>query len=299
MLVGALVAVGIAYFWTARDLISVWETDPNYSHGYVVPFFALGLAWVAFTRHQIAPVNSNVSRRATIVGSAEIGIGVLLHIGSMFLGRVGLLLDVVALIFILLGILMVLGGEKANKSFGLPVFFLIFMAPLPVPVYQPVALAMQNFASIVAVGLFDVFGIAALRSGYLIDIPGPHDMEVGAACSGLRSLTAILALAVAIAYLSNRGTPYRAMVIALAAPVAIAVNCLRVFGTGLIMMYIGPEWATGAAHTNEGMVMVAIAAAILAFLAWMLAGLEDWYRERKSGSEVSAAGEGPEAVQPA
>jgi exosortase len=151
-----------------------------------------------------------------------------------------------------------------------------------------VALVLQNFASIVAVSLFDVTGIAALREGVRITIPNSvpgesaHIMEVGAACSGLRSLTAILALAVAIAYLSGRRMWYRAVVVLMAAPVAIAVNCIRVFGTGLIMLYIGPQWATGDAHEQQGMVMVGVAAAILAFVAWILAGLEDWYLERSS-----------------
>ena len=293
MFVGALTAVAVAYWWTAWDLINVWDTDPNYSHGFVVPFFALGLGWVAYTRHNVAPVNKHASRRALIIGMIEIGFGFLLHMASMFLGKIGLLFDVVALIFIVLGIIMVLGGEKANKAYGLPVFFLIFMAPLPAPVYQPVALAMQNLASIVAVSLFDLCGIAAYRNGYLIDIPGPHDMEVGAACSGLRSLTAVLALAVAIAYLSNRSMAYRAVLVVMAAPVAIIINCLRVFGTGLIMMYIGPEWATGAAHTNEGMVMVGVAAAILALIAWLMAGIEDWIKERKAPSDPASS-----AVQP-
>ncbi len=296
MLVGAFVVVAIAYGRTMLDLINVWDTDPNYSHGFVVPFFALGLAGVAYMRHNVAPVWNDVSRRAAIIGGIEIGVGVLLHMAAMFLGKVFLWLDVVALIFILLGILMVMGGEKANKAFGLPVFFLIFMAPLPPPVYEPVALSMQHFASVVAVNLFDVCGIPAFRSGYMIDIPGPHDMEVGAACSGLRSLTAILALAVAIAYLSGRSMLYRTVLVMFAAPVAIFINCVRVFGTGLIMMKFGPEWATGAAHEREGMVMVGVAAALLALIAWLMAGFEDWYNEDNTDTASQSK---PKAVQTA
>ena len=91
-----------------------------------------------------------------------------------------------------------------------------------------------------------------------------------------------MALAFAIAYLSARSMTYRAILVALAAPVAIAVNCLRVFGTGLIMIYIGPQWATGEFHKWEGMIMIGVAAALLVLLAWLMAGIEDWIRERNS-----------------
>ena len=122
-------------------------------------------------------------------------------------------------------------------------------------------------------------------------------MLVGDACSGLRSLTAILALAFAIAYLSGRTMRYRAILVLLAAPVAIAVNCLRVFGTGLIMIYSGPEWASGKFHEWEGMIMIGIAALLLVFVAWLLAGVEDWLSDAKS--ETKDDGAAADAAQPA
>ena len=260
-----------------------------------MPFFALGLGWVAWTRHQVLPLANEVERRDTIRGAVEIVFGFGLHIAGRYLAID--ILDVIGMCFVLLGIVMAFGGEKANKVYGLPIFFLVFMAPLPDVVYGPTARVLQNFASIVAVSLFDVVGIPATRSGIWIDIPGPHDMEVGAACSGLRSLTAILALAVAIAYLSGRGMTYRTILVLMAAPVAVAVNCLRVFGTGLIMLYIGPEWATGDRHEQQGMVMVGVAAGLLALIAWVMAGLEDWHKERQEGSEEKL--ESGSSLQPA
>ncbi|MCA9266980.1 MAG: exosortase/archaeosortase family protein, partial [Planctomycetales bacterium] len=277
LLAGALLAVAWAYVETFRQLIHVWDVDPSYSHGFVVPFFAIGLATVAYQRHLVSPLKLNASRRDLIVGVAEIAVGVNLHLASVFLGKFGLLLDVIALIFILLGLLMVAGGKASNQAYSFPVFFLIFMAPLPLVIYTPIALVLQNLASTVTVFLFDLCGIAAQRQGFHIRIPG-HQMEVGDACSGLRSLTAILALAAAVAYLSGRSMTYRWTLGMIAAPVAIAVNCLRVFGTGLIMLYIGPEWASGDAHKYEGMLMIGIAALIILFLAWLFAAMEDWLR---------------------
>ena len=284
MFAGTLIAVGVAYLWSIGSLIEVWEVNPNYSHGYVVPFFALGLGVVAYLRTEVLLVSGNVSRADTIRGGIEIAIGFGFHLLGMF--TMIHIFDVVGLIFILLGVLLAFGGDKANRAYALPVFFLIFMAPLPAPVYDPVARVLQHFASIVAVAMFDTVGVGALRDGIIISLEGGHVMRVAGACSGLRSLTAILALAVAIGYLSGRKMPYCILLALMAAPVAIAVNCVRVFVTGLIMVYIHPDWATGEAHEVEGMIMVGVAAAILALIAWMMAGIADWYQERsnKQGS---------------
>ena len=80
----------------------------------------------------------------------------------------------------------------------------------------------------------------------------------------------------AIGYLSDRGQGYRWVLGLLSAPVAIGVNCLRVFGTGLIMLNFGAEWATGKAHEYEGLVMLGVAALLLFGLAWLLALVWMW-----------------------
>ncbi len=210
LLAGVLLPIGLIYYRTVIELVKVWEIDPNYSHGYVVPVFAAALGYLAYTRHEVLPVSENVPRRCVTIGCLEIAFGFLLHLVSVFLGWRLLFIDVVGLIFILLGVLMALGGKKANAVYGFPVFFLIFAAPLPAFVYQKMALPLQHFASIFTVTLFDLIGEPAIRTGYRINIRGDHDMLVGDACSGLRSLTAILALAFAIAYLSGRSMRYRA-----------------------------------------------------------------------------------------
>lgn len=280
MLAVPLLAVVAIYWSTFKQLITVWDEDPNYSHGFVVPFFALGLAWVAYQRTNLLPAGNTASRSNLIWGSIEIACGLALHIGCIFLGKVGLFLDVAALIFILRGIVLALGGSTANAAYGFPMLFLIFMAPLPAPVYEPIARSLQYVASVTASNMLELTGIAVLREGYVIHVPG-HQMEVAGACSGLRSLTAVLALALAIGYLSGRGMPYRWALALLAAPVAVAVNCLRVYGTALIMLTWGPQWATGEAHEREGMVMVGVAALVLVGLAWLLAKGEDWFREEE------------------
>jgi exosortase len=200
----------------------------------------------------------------------------------------GQFLDVVALIFILLGIVAALGGMEANKAYSFPLFFLIFMAPWPPQIYDPLARVLQEFVSRVTWTLLDLVGVPAVRHGYRIQLPGENNfMEVAEACSGLRSLTAVLALACAVAYLSGRGFWYRAILVLLAAPVAVAVNCLRVFVTGLVMTYGDKRWVQGELHDYEGMLMIILAAGLLLLIAWLMAKFDSWYNEPKPVTEAA------------
>ena len=78
----------------------------------------------------------------------------------------------------------------------------------------------------------------------------------------------------------------------LAVPIAIGANCLRVFGTGIILLLFGKKYAEDAFHTLEGMVMVGLAAVLLVLTAWALARFENWYRgesEDQPGETVDQA----------
>ena len=275
LLVLPLMLIGLLYWPTFQKLWVVWDTDANYSHGFVVPIFALALAWIAWQRHEVAPVRQSVERGNLIRGGVDIAIGFLMHLVAYFFTY--LLLDVAALIFILRGVILAVGGTEAHKAYGFPILFLIFMAPLPVQWQDSINIVMQQFVSGISATLLELCGVPTFRQGYIIDLPG-YRMEVGEACSGLRGLIAIVALAAAIGYLSNRGSTYRWTLALLAVPIAIGSNCLRVFGTGIILLLFGKKYAEDTFHTLEGMVMVGLAAVLVVLTAWGLARFENWYR---------------------
>ncbi len=275
---------GVLYAGTAVRLAEVWETDPTYSHGYVVPVISLAFAVLAWKRYG-SPVRSEVSRGAFWAGTLEVGLGLVLHAVAWFANF--LLLDVLSLVFVVRGTLMALGGREANRGFGFAALFLIFMAPLPNAWYQPLAIAMQQLVSAISTQFLELCGAAVYREGYRIHLPG-YTMEVGEACSGLRQLMAVFALSVAIGYFSGRKALYRWTLALLSFPIAIAANCLRVMLTGVIMMLFGAKWAEGVFHTLEGLVIVGLAAVLVVAAAAGLARLDDHY-SRRAGPR--AAGE--------
>ena len=264
--------VAVFYRATAVELVRIWEIDPNYSHGFVVPVVCLLLGFLAWKGYGPL-VRREVGWGASLVGTIEVAAGLALHVIAWLLGN--LLLDVVSLIFVLRGLLLMLGGREVYRRFGFSVLFLIFMAPLPIAWYQPIAILMQQIVSAVSTQVLELCGAAVYREGYFIHLPG-YTMEVGEACSGLRQLTAVVALAVVVGHLSGRSRVYRWTLAVAAFPIAIAANCFRVLLTGVILMLFGAKWAEGVFHTLEGLVVVGLAAvflmAVAAGLGWIRGG---------------------------
>lgn len=268
---GLFGVVAVIYGPLVPELIQVWDTDPNYSHGFVVPLVSLAFAWMAW-KEVGAPLRQTVDNRVVIAGLCEITFGLLLHVGVWFARN--LFLDVLSLICVLRGMLLVVGGRDINRVYGFSVLFLIFMAPLPIPWYQPFVIRMQQLVSNISTAILDVCGVPVFREGYLIHLPG-YTMEVAEACSGLRQLVAILALGVAIGHLSGRGRRFRWILGLSSIPIAIITNCIRVVLSGVILMFFGRQWAEGVFHTIEGLVIVAFSAGLLVAVAWGLTRIED------------------------
>ena len=100
-------------------------------------------------------------------------------------------------------------------------------------------------------------------------------MAVGQECSGLRQLGALLALALAVGYMSGRGRSYCWTLALASVPIAVAANCVRIVLTGAVLMLFGSQWGEGVFHALEGLATVAVAALLIVGFAWVLAAWND------------------------
>lgn len=257
------------YFPSFIPLVETWWKNPDYSHGFLVIPASLYFANIAWQR-SVANHEPTLAHTRTEIatGVVEILLGFVLHLVS--LGFNVLILDVLSLICMVRGAILLIGGATYYRAFAFPVLFLIFLAPLPPVMHQWLALFMQQSVALASTLVLDLLGVPVYREGYLMQVPG-YTMEVGAACSGLRSMTAILALAVAIGFLMNGSRWYAWTLALLALPIAGLANCVRVIVTGLIMINLGREYADGVYHQLEGMVLEVVAAVILVAVAFGLA----------------------------
>ncbi len=248
-LLAAMFASNILHF------ITVWATDENYSHGFLVPLIALYFANEAARRGPIADVPATRSGVVMIV-AAILGKLATVVVPVGFVGDLSLVLG-------LAGVVALLFGSDALGRFGFSIGFLVFMIPLPVALYSQIATPLQLAVSQVATAVLNLGGIPALCEGNMIMLPGDNTMFVAEACSGMRQLTGFLALTTAWAYLAARPGWYRAVLIASSVPIAMTANIIRVTLTGAITYHVDPRYASGAFHTAEGLLMMAFGLAML------------------------------------
>lgn len=252
-LVAGAVVYGPVLFKLARD----WSDDPTYSHGFVVLPIALFLAWERRDR----------LRASTAAPSAGGLIVVLLSLALMVLGVLGaeLFTTRLSLIGVLAGAIVYVRGWPTLRVLAFPLLFLLFMIPIPAIVFDRVSVSLQLVASGFAERILQGLDVPVLRDGNVLTLSNVT-LEVNDACSGIRSLSALVCVTV-LACDRLRLTPWRSAVLALAAiPVAILLNGIRVATTGIAALHFGPAAASGAVHTMTGWVMFVVALACVGVL---------------------------------
>jgi len=175
-----------------------------------------------------------------------------------FLSRVTMFLALAALVIYAWGLRQVV-------AWWLPAALLALSVPLPEVVLGSIALPLQLKASSLGAALLSWRGLPVHLDGNVIRLPG-HDLFVTEACSGLRSLTALLSIGVLLGGVLLRHPVSRIAIIALAIPVAIVVNGVRVFVTGFLVAFVDPSLADGFTHITEGWLLFLVAFAILAVI---------------------------------
>jgi exosortase len=145
--------------------------------------------------------------------------------------------------------------------------------PLPEIITQTIALPLQFKASQMGAALLEMRRVPVLLTGNVIRLPG-QELFVTEACSGLRSLTALLSMAVLLGALGLRSVVGRFTLLAAAVLVAIFVNGVRVFLTGFLVYFVSPALGAGFMHTTEGWLLFLVSLALLAGTTWLVSLIE-------------------------
>jgi exosortase len=262
---GALVCLGlfVRLFWDSlAHFYYAWTTDENYSHGFLVPLISLYFANQVASRGPL-PIRGGKWIGSLLLAAALAGRLITISLPIEFLGDVAFLIGLAGWFAILL-------GTAFLKRFWFAFFFLVFMLPLPIALYSKIASPLQLFASGVASALMNTTGVPVLCEGNKMTLPGGLQMFVAEACSGMRQLTGFLALTTAVAYLTTRPAWYRVVIVVSALPIALSANIARVMLTGYIMHFVNPQFALGAYHTLEGLLMMGLGLLLLQCECWAL-----------------------------
>lgn len=266
---GFVGALGIALLLYAPILYYMalhWHQVQDYSHGFLILPLSTYFAWERRTKLRRVPIHG------TWWGLAPLALGSL----ALAVGRLGgeLMNMRVSFVLTLIGLVLLFFGRRVFRVLAFPLLFLFLMVPLPQSLVNVVAFPLQLIAADAAVDLLYALGIPALREGNIIHMVGTQ-LFVAEACSGLRSLMALITLGVVFAYFFRKSTLERVTLVLSAIPIAILVNSFRVALTGILTHRFGQQMATGAVHATEGLFTFGIAFLLLMLearlLSWLLA----------------------------
>jgi EpsI family protein len=159
-------------------------------------------------------------------------------------------------------------GWPAVRHLAFPPLFAAFALPLPTAVESPLKFKLQDLTTTASAAILRACGFAVERpgGGYLLRLPG-GDLGVEETCSGVRSLTALTALAAFIAYRSGFRPVRGGALVLLSIPVVWFVNTLRVVLSGFIQEWAGDQYIRGDWHEGLGVVMVLVGLGAICLLA--------------------------------
>ncbi len=264
------VLVGVLYAPVLKQMALQWWQDPNYGHGFIVPLFA---GYVLCLRHH--------SLRMVSLEPSNLGLLVMVGaVGLLIAGTLGaeLFTTRFSLLVLLSGMVLFLAGWKMLRALAFPLSYLVLMIPLPVIIYNQVTFPLQLRASQLAANCLELLRVPVLREGNVLFLPN-YALEVVEACSGVRSLMSLVALAVAYGYLVESRLWVRITLVVLMLPIAVASNALRVVGTGVLTYFFGPQSAEGFFHLFSGWLIFTAAAAFMLLTHWLLSQVAKPRRE--------------------
>jgi exosortase len=261
----ALVLATALYFHVAIDLFQEWWTDPALSQGLLIPPLALYIAWLRRDVTLAKPaVPDNRGLILVVLASVLFLVGKLAV--EFFLQRISMVVLLAALIWTFWGL-------RRLRTLSFALLLLATMVPLPRLVYNMLASRLQLFASDMSTSLAQLLGISIYRDGNVVYLAN-MSLGVEEACSGLNSLSALLVASLLLGFLQCRRTAPRVLLFALAFPLAIAVNIVRVTGTAVLADY-HEEFAMGFYHSFSGWLVFIVGYGVLAGFAHLLSLLMD------------------------
>jgi exosortase len=263
-LVCPVLGLAWAFAYTLIDLYRTWGTNPQYSHGYLVPVFALFLLW---TRRQGV---DRAALRASWLGLPVLAAGLAMRLYGGYYSYTWL--EQISLIPCIAGLTLTLGGRAAWRWSWPAVLFLAFMIPLPYRVATSMSEPLQRLATVTSTFVMQTCGLPALAEGNVILL---NDVEIGIveACSGLRMLVVFFALATAVALVARRPLLDRIVVLFSAVPIALVANIARITATGVLHEFVDSATANAFFHDVAGWFMMPLALVILGVELKLMAAL--------------------------
>lgn len=171
-------------------------------------------------------------------------------------------IDILGLLFIVIGITFLLFGKVGLQKLWFPIMFLSFSIPIPGSIIDATTGTLKIGVSQCVEYLLHQFEYPISRDGVILTI-GNYQLLVADACSGLNSIIALITLTVLYLYLTSRNIAKIIIIVLLILPIAFIANIARVLLLSLITYHYGDSAGQGFAHNLAGFLLFFIALTLL------------------------------------
>jgi len=283
-----------AFVPTLLEMAEKWWIHPEYGHGLLMPPVAAWMIWDR--RKELSALRRPGTGRflPLLAALALVPLGAALVLGEM---KLSWFLKPFAFFGALVACLAILYGWRGLRALVRPLVVLALMVPIPWRIVNWATVPLKRHAAVLATGLIDMTGLEAGLEGNLIHVPGIASLMVADACSGVRSLISLVAVAVMGCLFWKRHWIAKVLLVASTVPISILVNGLRIWSTAVLAAKVSPAAADEFWHYCEGLALFGVAALVL--LGWGYVLHRIFPAGREPDAEDAPVSDEPRAIRPA
>jgi exosortase len=252
VLLGLLGLFLLVAFWPIlTGMYGSWFDENAFmEHGVLVAPVAAYMTWTMRAKLQQVPRKPSVVGIVLLIwGALQALLGTTAH--WVFVSRFAFLISLAG--FIAIG-----WGLPMLRALTYPLCTLSLMIAPPTFIFERLTLSLQLLASRLGEGFLDLLGYSVLREGNILELVGIK-LSVEEACSGIRSLMAIVFMCICYNFFFVEGRWLRALILFMSVPIAILANAGRIVATGVASQN-NPALITGTPHEMFGYISVVMAA---------------------------------------
>lgn len=257
-----IIAVSMILYWrTLSELVKYALADESYSHIVIIPLISLFLLYTERERI-FSKTDSSLGLGTSVALVGLLGAWTLARFAFAGNEKNALSATTLSILFLWAGGFLACYGVRAARAAAFPLLFLLLMVPLPDLILARTIALLQRGSTAVAYFSIKSVGVPVLRQGLFLSLPGLN-IEVASECSGIRSSMALLITCLLATHYFLR-TPWKMLLfVALAFPLAVVKNGVRIATLAILSVYVDPGFLSGHLHRDGGFVFFFLVLAVL------------------------------------
>jgi len=256
--------IGGMYFDAISELVTRWNSQEEYSHGYFIPLVVLYFIYRKrdlILQEEAKPTYSGIFL-------------VILSLLMLIIGELSAIyiISQYSFLILIIGLVLTFFGKRVTSLMFVPIVIGAFAIPLPYFIESDLTWRLQILSSELGVSIIRFFDIPVFLEGNIIDL-GIYKLQVVEACSGLNYLYPLMSFGFIVAYIYRAPFLYKSIVFLSTIPITILMNSVRIGIVGVLVSYGGIDMAEGFLHYFEGWLIFMTCIGLLFVETWILTKL--------------------------